>query len=165
MALPRLTTTSAPAAVLLIRLYVGLIFLCEGIQKFLYPDQLGIGRFDRAGIPAPGFFAPLDGVLEIACGTLILAGLLTRLAAIPMIVNMVGALLITKLPILWGDAPLFPKDSGWWDFIHESRTDLAMLCGSIFLLLVGAGAWSLDARGSRPADPGRDPSGRSAHIG
>lgn len=63
-----------------------------------------------------------------------------------MIVNMVGALLITKLPILWGDAALFSGKSGWWDFIHESRTDVAMLCGSLFLLIVGAGAWSLDAR-------------------
>ncbi|MBV7697311.1 DoxX family protein [Streptomyces sp. TRM70350] len=88
----------------------------------------------------------MDGVFEIVCGALILAGLATRLAAVPMVVNMLGALLITKLPILWGDAPLFEGESGWWDFIHESRTNLAQLCGSVFLLLVGAGAWSLDAR-------------------
>lgn len=101
----KLTATDAPAAVILIRLYVGAVFLFEGILKFLRPDALGTGRFDKAGIPAPGFFAPLDGVFEIACGLLILVGLLTRLAAIPMIVDMVGALLITKLPILWGNAP------------------------------------------------------------
>ncbi|AVH60678.1 MULTISPECIES: DoxX family protein [Streptomyces] len=142
----KLATTSAPASTILIRFYVGAVFLFEGIQKFLYPDDLGTGRFDKAGIPAPGFFAPLDGVFEIACGALILAGLAVRLAAVPMIVNMIGALLITKLPILWGDAPLFDGESGWWDFVHESRTDLAQLCGSLFLLLVGAGAWSLDAR-------------------
>nr|WTB29460.1 DoxX family protein [Streptomyces sp. NBC_00830] len=147
----KLTATDAPAAVVLIRLYVGAVFLFEGIQKFLYPDQLGTGRFDKAGIPAPGFLAPLDGVFEIACGVLILVGLLTRLAAVPMIVNMLGALLITKLPILWGNAPLFTGKSGWWDFIHESRTDLAQLCGSLFLLLVGAGAYSLDARLHRTA--------------
>ena len=142
----RLSSTSAPAAVVLIRCYVGVIFLCEGIQKFLNPGQLGTGRFDEAGIPAPGFFAPLDGVFEIGCGALILAGLFVRVAAVPMIVDMAGALLITKVPILSGDAPLFTTESGWWDFIHESRVDLAMLCGSIFLLVVGAGAWSLDAR-------------------
>ncbi|MCK9931974.1 DoxX family protein [Frankia sp. Mgl5] len=141
----RLTATTAPAAVILIRFYVGAVFLFEGIQKFLYPDELGTGRFDKAAIPAPGFFAPLDGGFEIACGALILAGLLTRLATPPMIVNMLGALLITKLPILWGDAPLFDGASGWWDFVHESRTDLAQLCGSLFLLIVGAGAYSLDA--------------------
>ncbi|MFF0126191.1 DoxX family protein [Streptomyces mirabilis] len=131
---------------ILIRLYVGVVFLCEGVLKFLRPDTLGTGRFDKAGIPAPGFFAPLDGVFEIVCGVLILVGLLTRLAVIPMTVDMVGALLITKLPILWGDAPLFKGESGWWDFIHEARTDLAQLCGSLFLLAVGAGACSLDAR-------------------
>jgi putative oxidoreductase len=144
--LSRLTSTRAPAAVVLIRLYVGVIFVFEGILKFLEPDSLGTGRFAKAGIPAPGFFASLDGVFEITCGALILAGLLTRLAAIPMIINVLGALLITKLPILWGSAPLFSGESGWWDFIHESRTDLAQLYGSHFLLLVGAGAYSLDAR-------------------
>lgn len=142
----RLAATSAPAAVVSIRFYLGVIFLCEGIQKFLYPDRLGTGRFDKAGIPAPEFFAPLDAVFEIGCGALILVGLLTRVAVVPMIVNMAGALLITKLPILWSAAPLFTEESGWWDFVHESRTDLAMLCGSVFLLFVGAGAWSLDAR-------------------
>ncbi|MBT2430463.1 DoxX family protein [Streptomyces sp. ISL-112] len=148
----RLTSTNAPAAVILIRAYVGAVFLFEGIQKFLYPDDLGTGRFAKAGIPFPGFFGPLDGAFEIVCGVLILAGLLTRLAAVPMVVNMLGALLITKLPILWGDAPLFDGTSGWWDFVHESRTDLAQLCGSLFLLIVGAGAYSADARLCRSAD-------------
>ncbi|MEW2585576.1 DoxX family protein [Streptomyces virginiae] len=148
----KLTSTDAPAATVLIRLYVGAVFLFEGIQKFLYPDQLGTGRFDKAGIPAPGFLAPLDGIFEIVCGALILAGLLTRLATLPMIVNMLGALLITKLPILWGDALLFAGKSGWWDFIHESRTDLAQLCGSLFLLVVGAGAYSVDAHLHRTDD-------------
>ncbi|MFF9981274.1 DoxX family protein [Streptomyces erythrochromogenes] len=142
----RLTGTSVPGAVVLIRLYVGTVFLSEGVLKFLRPDQLGIGRFDKAGVPAPGLLAPLDGVFEIGCGLLILAGLLTRLAVVPMLVNMLGALLITKVPILWGDAPLFAGKSGWWDLAHESRTDLAQLCGSLFLLIVGAGACSLDAR-------------------
>ncbi|MFP3986127.1 DoxX family protein [Streptomyces sp. E11-3] len=147
----RLTATRAPGAVLLIRLYVGAVFLSEGIQKFLDPDRLGTGRFDQAGIPAPGFFAPLDAAFEIGCGLLLLAGLLTRVAAVPMVVNMVGALAITKLPILWGDAPLFTDASGFWDFAHASRTDLAQLCGSLFLLIVGGGTYSLDARLSRHA--------------
>lgn len=85
---------------ILIRFYVGAVFLFEGIQKFLYPDQLGTGRFDKAEIPAPDFVAPLDGIFEIVCGTPVLAGLPTRLAVIPMIVNMLGALLIIKVPIL-----------------------------------------------------------------
>ncbi|MFI9407057.1 DoxX family protein [Nocardia sp. NPDC052316] len=158
----RLLSTTAPTATIWIRLYVGVVFFFEGIQKFLYPDTLGTGRFDKAGIPAPGFFGPLDGVFEIACGALILVGLLTRVAAVPMIVNMLGALLITKLPILWGDAPLFSGKSGWWDFIHDSRTDLAQLCGSVFLLIVGAGAWSIDARLTRgPRNSAPDLGGRT----
>jgi uncharacterized membrane protein YphA (DoxX/SURF4 family) len=73
-----------------------------------------------------------------------------------MIIDMLGALLITKLPIIWGQAPLFRGQHGWWDFIHESRVDLAQLCGSLFLLLAGAGAWSLDAYLTRE-DPGQVP--------
>lgn len=138
--------TRAPRAMALIRLYVGAVFFFEGMQKFLYPDTLGTGRFDRAGIPAPAVFAAADGVFEILCGALILAGLLTRFAAVPMTVNMIGALAITKLPILWGQSPLFQGKAGWWDFIHESRVDLAQLCGTLCLLIVGAGLFSLDAR-------------------
>lgn len=160
--LGRLASTRAPAAVVLIRLYVGVVFVCEGILKFLRPESLGTGRFEKAGLPAPAFFATLDGVFEIGCGVLIVIGLLTRLAAIPMIVNMLGALSITKLPILWGDAPLFRTEFGWWDFIHESRVDLAQLCGTLFLLIVGAGAYSLDARLSR-AMPA--PAAGSAKLG
>ncbi len=157
--LSRLTVTRASAAVVLIRLYVGLVFACEGVLKFLRPDSLGTGRFEKAGIPAPAFLSTLDGVFEVGCGVLILLGLLTRLAALPMILDMLGALLITKLPILWGHAPLFRTEHGWWDFIHESRVDLAQLCGSVFLILVGAGIWSVDARLApgnllRPSDSG-----------
>lgn len=148
--------TRAPAAAVLIRLYVGLVFASEGWLKFARANSLGAGRFHKAGIPAPSFFANLDGVFEIGCGVLILIGLLTRLAAVPMIIDMLGALLITKLPIIWGQAPLFRGQHGWWDFIHESRVDLAQLCGSLFLLLAGAGAWSLDAYLTR-GDPGQVP--------
>ncbi|MFG2076856.1 Uncharacterized membrane protein YphA, DoxX/SURF4 family [Nonomuraea maritima] len=155
----RLMSTRAPGATAWIRFYVGTIFLSEGVQKFLFPEDLGEGRFARAGIPFPGVLAPLDGVFEIGCGLLLLAGLLTRPAAIPMIINMIGALSITKLPILWGNAALYADARGWWDFAHESRTDLAMLCGSVFLLIVGAGRYSLDAvvrrrLGMRPAQTG-----------
>ncbi|BAX95747.1 putative membrane protein [Mycobacteroides stephanolepidis] len=136
--------TSAPAATVLIRFYVGAVFAGEGVLKFLRPDSLGVGRFTKAGIPAPEFFAALDGVVEIGCGVLLVVGLATRVAAAPMIVNMAGALLITKVPILWAGSALFKTEHGWWDFLHEARLDIAQLCGAVFLLLVGAGTWSLD---------------------
>ena len=146
MTLNQFTATRASGAVVLIRLYVGLIFAGEGILKFVRPDTLGPGRFIKAGIPAGTFFAYLDGLFEIGCGLLILVGLATRLATLPMIVDMLGALGITKVPLLWSDAPLYPKEGGFWDFFHEGRLEVAMLCGSIFLLIVGAGAYSFDAR-------------------
>lgn len=151
MTLTQLTTTRASSAVVLIRLYVGLIFAGEGMLKFLRPDTLGPGRFDKVGIPAPTLTAYLDGAFEIGCGILILVGLLTRLAVVPMIVDMIGALASTKVPLLWGDAALYPKESGIWDLFHEGRLEVAMLCGSVFLLIVGAGTASLDAMRSRSA--------------
>jgi uncharacterized membrane protein YphA (DoxX/SURF4 family) len=87
-------------AVICIRLLVGLVFLSEGVQKFLYPDKLGPGRFTKIGIPAASFFANFDGVVEIVCGTLIVVGLLTRLAAIPLLIDICGAIVLTKIPEL-----------------------------------------------------------------
>lgn len=156
LSLSQLTMTRASGAVILIRLYVGLIFAGEGVLKFLRPESLGPGRFEKVGIPAGAFFANLDGVVEIGCGILILVGLMTRLAAMPMIVDMLGALWFTKVPLLWGSAALYPKEHGLWDFFHEGRLEIAMLCGSIFLLIVGAGTLSLDARGQRARSSATD---------
>jgi putative oxidoreductase len=138
---------------LLVRLLVGLIvFLPEGIQKLAYPDILGAGRFARIGIPFPEIMGPFVGMVEIICGALIILGLFTRLAAVPLIVIMIVALVSTKLPILLGhDVGMFHlsadmKRTGFWSAMHESRADLTMLLGCTYLLIVGAGKWSLDAR-------------------
>lgn len=140
----------APGAVVLIRLVVGAVFVSEGVQKFLFPAALGVGRFAKIGIPYPDVMAPFVGGCEIVCGTLLILGLLTRLAAIPMIINMLVAIASTKVPILLGHGYwLFsaPKadQHGFWSMAHEARTDFAMLLGSLFLLIVGAGWFSLDA--------------------
>jgi uncharacterized membrane protein YphA (DoxX/SURF4 family) len=146
MSLNSFTNDRASGAILLIRLYVGTIFVIEGVLKFVRADALGPGRFAKIGLPASDLLANLDGVLEIACGLLILAGLFTRLATLPMIADMLGAILLTKVPLLWGNAALYPKESGIWDFLHEARLEFAMLCGCVFLLMVGAGAYSVDAK-------------------
>jgi putative oxidoreductase len=138
----RRLTTSAPAATVLIRLMVGAVFLSEGIQKFLFSDQLGSGRFAKIGLPAPAILAPFVGGCEITAGTLVLVGLGTRAAAVPLLAIMCVALASTKWPIL--------RDRGFWDAAHEARTDWSMLLGSLYLLIVGAGPWSLDALLSRP---------------
>jgi uncharacterized membrane protein YphA (DoxX/SURF4 family) len=137
--------------VILIRLIIGGVFLTEGIQKFLFADEIGVGRFAKIGIPAPEFTAPFVGWVEIVCGALILLGLLTRLAAIPLIIDMLVAIMSTKIPILlghgyWGFNVRTLPYYGFWGMAHESRTDFAMLLGSIFLLIVGAGALSIDTR-------------------
>jgi putative oxidoreductase len=146
-----LMTTTAPASVILIRIAVGAVFLSEGIQKFLFPNELAAGRFIKIGIPAPEVMGPFVGTVETVCGLLIILGLLTRLAAIPLIINMCVALISTKLPILlghgfWRFSLTKLPSYGFWSMAHEARTDFSMLLGSIFLLIVGAGAWSLDAR-------------------
>lgn len=135
--LSRLLKTDAPAAVLLIRLLVGAVFLSEGIQKFLYPATLGVGRFIKLGIPIPHVAAPFVGGVEILCGLLVLLGLLTRLAAVPLVLDMCVAIASTKLPLL--------MKSGFWSMAHEARTDWCMLLGSLFLILIGGGALSVDA--------------------
>ena len=147
----RILTTTAPASVLLIRLLVGAVFLTEGIQKFLFPGEVGAGRFAKIGIPSPDLMGPFVGVVETVCGALIIFGLLTRLAAIPLIINMLVAILSTKIPILlghgfWGFSLRQVPYYGFWGLAHEARTDFSMLLGSIFLLIVGAGAWSIDMR-------------------
>jgi putative oxidoreductase len=134
----RLFATHAPAATLLIRLIVGAVFLSEGIQKFLFPADVGAGRFEKIGFANPELVAQSVACFEIACGTLVLLGLATRLAAVPLIMIMLTALATTKLPIL--------QQSGFWKMAHEARTDWSMLMGAVFLLIVGAGPISIDAK-------------------
>jgi putative oxidoreductase len=152
MTLSNLLRTSESGWTILVRLLVGLVvFLPEGIQKLIFADVLGAGRFTKIGIPYPEVMAPFVGTVEIVCGALIILGLLTRLAAVPLIIIMIVALISTKLPILLGhDVWMFHlaqdiKRTGFWSMMHEARADLTMLLGCIYLLIVGAGRWSLDA--------------------
>lgn len=142
--------TTAPAATLLIRLMVGGVFLSEGIQKFLYAEALGAGRMARIGIPGPEIMGPFVGFVEIVFGSLVLLGLFTRLAAIPLLTTISVAIVSTKIPILLGrELWIFSLRNlpryGFWSMMHESRTDFCMWLGLVFLLIVGAGTLSLDA--------------------
>lgn len=149
MPLGRFFDNRAPAATLLVRLAVGGVFLSEGIQKFVFAEALGVGRFAKIGIPWPTFSAPFVGVVEIICGTLLIIGLLTQLAAVPLIIDMLVAIATTKVPI--------QMKSGFWAMAHEARVDYTMLLGCLFLLAVGAGPWSLDAGFRRPSSPSNGP--------
>ncbi|MBA3986437.1 MAG: DoxX family protein [Flavobacteriales bacterium] len=134
----RITKTSSQPSIFLIRLMVGAVFLSEGIQKFLFPEMRGSGRFEKVGLPSPEFLGDFVGFFEIICGFLILIGLFTRLAAIPTLVIMLVAITTTKNEIL--------TNKGFWAMMHASRTDWSMLLGSIFLILKGSGKCSLDLK-------------------
>jgi putative oxidoreductase len=145
----KLISTQAPRAVLLIRLMVGAVFFCEGFLKFLYPAELGAGRFAKIGIPLADLMGPFVASVETFCGALVLIGLLTRLAAIPLLINISVAILSTKIPIFlghgfWSFTLAHLPRYGFLSMMHEARTDFSMFLGLLYLILVGAGAWSLD---------------------
>ncbi len=123
---------------LLLRVMVGWVFLSEGLQKFLFPGSLGAGRFERIGIPLPHFTAPFVGVVEIVCGAMLILCVATLYAVIPLIIDIGVAIVTTKWPMLHKD--------GWWQTMHESRTDLCMLLGLIAIACLGAGSWSFKRR-------------------
>jgi uncharacterized membrane protein YphA (DoxX/SURF4 family) len=118
------------------RLIVGLVFLSEGIQKFLFPELVGAGRFEKIGFANPEFLAAFVASFEIVCGILMLIGFSVRLAAIPLLIIMITAITTTKIPIL--------IEKGFWQMAHDSRTDFAMTLLIIFLIIYGAGKLSVD---------------------
>lgn len=122
---------------ILIRLIVGLIFLSEGIQKYLFPELLGTGRFLHIGFSFPAFWAYFTGTFEIICGALVLFGLLTRMAAVPLLIIMMTAFVTTKWPIL--------LNKGFWAMVHEYRIDFALTLLLLYLLIYGSGNWSIDS--------------------
>ena len=141
--------TDPSQATIIIRLMVGAVFVSEGIQKFVYPMMRGAGRFESMGFPAPEFFSGFVGIFEVLCGIMLLSGLLTRGAAIAMLINMTVAIVVTKIPIAFGESfgPFVLRDLntyGFWSMAHEMRTDFAMWLGSLFLLVKGGGKWSFD---------------------
>ena len=123
------------------RLIVGLVFLSEGIQKFLFPELIGAGRFEKIGFANPEFLASFVASFEIICGTLMLIGFSVRIAAVPLFIIMMTAITTTKIPIL--------AEKGFWSMAHEARTDFAMTVLLIYLLIFGSGKWSIDSKISK----------------
>ena len=139
---------SAPRSTILVRCMAGGVFLSEGILKFVYTNQ-GVGRFTKIGIPAPEFMAHFVAILEIVGGMLLIAGFLTRLIAIPFVIEMIVAILSTKVSLYLGTSPLplppSPPQTGMWAVLHETRSDYAQIMSVLFLFTAGPGPWSLDA--------------------
>jgi putative oxidoreductase len=132
-----------PASIVLIRLAVGLIFFTQGILKYSDPN-MGVGRFTRIGSPHPYFTAHFVGTFEIVCGVFVLLGLWARASAVPLLIVIATAIATTKVP------ELFRAGQGFWYMVSDARTDFAMFCSLLFLISVGAGEWSLDARRTHP---------------
>ena len=139
---------SAPRSAILIRCMVGGVFLWEGILKFVYTNQ-GVGRFTKIGIPAPELMAHFVAILEIVGGVLLISGFLTRFIAIPFVIEMVVAILSTKVSLYLGTSPLplppAPPQIGAWAVLHEIRSDYAQIMSVLFLFVAGPGPWSVDA--------------------
>jgi putative oxidoreductase len=131
--------TDTPRSSLLVRAAVGLIFFTQGLLKFIDPN-MGVVRFTRIGFPHPYFTAHFVGVFEVLCGALLLLGLWTRLAAIPLLIVITTAIVTTKIP------ELFRANQRFWYMVSDARTDFAMFCCLVFLIAVGGGRWSLDAK-------------------
>jgi uncharacterized membrane protein YphA (DoxX/SURF4 family) len=123
---------------LLLRLLVGWVFLSEGIQKFLFPGALGAGRFEKIGIPAPHLMGPFVGVVEIVCGAMLILGIATLYAVIPLLIDIGVAIATTKVPMF--------HHQGFWATMHEGRTDFCMLLGLIAIACLGAGRMSFERR-------------------
>jgi len=140
--------TDGPKSTLLLRLMAGGVFFWEGLLKFVYANQ-GVGRFTKLGIPFPHFTATFIGGLEIVGGLLLLAGLTTRLIAIPFVAEMIVAILSTKISLYLGTSPLplppAPPQVGLWAVLHEIRSEYAQVLTVMFLMVNGPGKWSLDA--------------------
>jgi len=131
--------TSSNSANFFIRLAVGLIFFTQGILKYTDP-KMGVERFTRIGFPHPYFTAHFVGAFEIVCGALVLIGLFTRLAAVPLLIIICTAIATTKIP------ELSHANQGFWFMVSDARTDFAMLCSLVFLLISGAGRLSIDSK-------------------
>jgi putative oxidoreductase len=123
---------------IIIRVIVGLVFLSEGIQKFLFPESLGAGRFLKIGFSHPAFWAYFTGTFEIVCSLFVLLGLCIRLFSIPLMIIMITAFITTKWPLL--------IEKGFWVMAHDYRTDFAMTLLLLYLLIYGSGNWSIDSK-------------------
>ena len=138
---------SAPRSTVLIRVMAGAVFFWEGILKFVYTNQ-GVGRFTKLGIPFPGPTAHFVAILEIVGGVLLIAGFLTRVIAVPFVIEMIVAILSTKISLFLGTSPLplppAPPQVGAWAVLHEIRSEYAQVMSVLFLMIAGPGPGSVD---------------------
>jgi putative oxidoreductase len=132
----QILNTGDDTKMVFLRLIVGFIFISEGLQKYLFLQFHGPSLFQEIGFAHAFFWAYLTGAFEIICGIMILVGLLTRLASVPLLIIMITAFITTKLPLLY--------NRGFWTFTHEYSIDFSLTILLILLLIYGGGKWSVD---------------------
>jgi putative oxidoreductase len=135
------------SSIIIIRLMAGAVFFFEGILKFVYINQ-GAGRFTKLGFPFPEITAHTIATGEIIGGLLLIFGLFTRFVSFYFILQMIVAILSTKISLYFGNSPLplpaVPPKIGFWAVEHESRSDYSQIMACLFLLIEGAGRISID---------------------
>ncbi len=134
----RILQTSNDGKMVFVRMIAGVVFVSEGIQKYLVVSLLGPSYFQDIGFGHPMFWSYFTGSFEIVCGLLVIAGLFTRIAAVPLLTIMITAYFTAKLPVL--------LDKGFLSFAQVYRVDYALTILIIMLLVYGAGRWSVDLR-------------------
>jgi putative oxidoreductase len=102
----------------------GLIFFTQGILKYM-DRKIGVERFTKIGFPHPYFIAHFVGSFEIVCGLLVLIGLWTRAASVPLLIVIATAITTMKIP------ELFRPSQGFWYMVSDARADFAMLLADV----------------------------------
>ena len=126
------TTGQVSIALAVLRIAVGIVFMAHGGQKLFTFGFAGVsGAFAQMGIPLPGITGPLVALLEFFGGLALIIGLLTRLAALGLVINMLGAILMVHL------AAGFFLPNGY-------EFALTLMAASIALMFAGAGEYSVD---------------------
>ena len=132
----------------IVRIITGIVFIAHGAQKlFMFGIDGTTGFFTQVGAPLPGITAPLVAVLEFFGGFALVIGLLTRLVALGLAFDMLGAIVLVHLA-----NGFFASDNGV-EFV------LLLMVNAIALAVAGPGAWSVDGAIGRRRFVGH-PSGR-----
>jgi putative oxidoreductase len=131
-----LPTQLSEVALLVVRVIVGIIMLAHGWQKLtvIGPANFGQGVLAQSGVPLPIFMGYVVTCTEVIGGILLIVGLLSRLAALLLTINLVIATLMVNMHV-----GLLSSTGG-----VGAELPLALIAGFLAILSAGPGRLSLD---------------------